>query len=73
MEKNKFVHDSDVDARAEAFANRAVENLKNGKIKMYISPNSGVPFSVERDAELLEGHKNLINSDMWKEFVTELQ
>ena len=58
-----------VEERAEAFAQKAIENLKSGKIKKDMLSNSATPFSAERDAKLVEDHKNLLESDMWKEFI----
>jgi len=72
MESTASMYANDIETRAETFANRAMENLKSGKIKRHILPNTSVPFSIERDTELIQDHKNLTESNMWKDFLAEL-
>ncbi|MCL1883219.1 MAG: hypothetical protein FWF81_05630 [Defluviitaleaceae bacterium] len=62
-----------VEERAELFAKKAIENLKSGKITRDTRPNSGTPFSIERDTKLVQNHKELLASEVWKEFLTEVQ
>lgn len=62
-----------IEERAEAFAQRAMENLKSGKIKKDTLPNSAVPFSIERAVKLVQDHKMLLESDLWEDFLSDVK